>query len=148
MSDLYKLYQNLGNEKFSEKLCKIVPYFSTISPIFNELRPSYAEVSMANTPVVHNHLGTVHAIAMCNLAEVAAGLMVDVSIPDNCRWIPIGMDVRYLAMARTALKGIANGDGLDFSLLGELAVPVSIYDAECIEVCRAKVLVKISQKKP
>ncbi|MGD9388663.1 MAG: DUF4442 domain-containing protein, partial [Gammaproteobacteria bacterium] len=49
---------------------------------------------------IQNHIGTVHAIALCNLAELCAGLVTDASIPDDMRWIPKGMEVRYLAKAR------------------------------------------------
>lgn len=37
---------------------------------------------------VHNHLGTVHAIALCNLAELVMGLLVDAATPADMRWIP------------------------------------------------------------
>ncbi|WP_269431109.1 DUF4442 domain-containing protein [Photobacterium gaetbulicola] len=40
-----------------------------------------------------NHLNAVHAIAMFNMAELAGGMMTDVSIPVNSRWIPVGMMV-------------------------------------------------------
>jgi acyl-coenzyme A thioesterase PaaI-like protein len=101
---------------------------------------------MPNTREVHNHLGTVHAIAMCNLAEIAAGIMTDVSIPETCRWIPVGMRVRYLAKAKTSLRGIADGRNIDWNTPGEIEVPVSITDSNDIEVCTAFVIVKVSLK--
>ena len=146
MSDLYDLYLSSGNEAFSRLLEKIVPYFATIEPMFVELRPNYAEVTMPNTPKVHNHLGTVHAIAMCNLAEIAAGLMTDVSIPADCRWIPVGMNVRYLAKATTDLRATADGSGLSW-LAGEVEVPVRISDSNGLIVCSAQITVKIGTKK-
>lgn len=146
MSQLYDLYKVAGNAKFSKKICEIVPYFATIEPLFVDLRPGYAEVTIPNTPKVHNHIGTVHAIAMCNLAEIAAGLMTDVSIPETCRWIPIGMNVRYLAKAKTDLRGIADGQEIDWSLPGDKDVPVSITDKDGIEVCAATITVKVSLK--
>lgn len=147
MSELHNLYKQSGNIEFSKKICEIVPYFATIDPQFVALRPGYAEVSMPNTRKVHNHLGTVHAIAMCNLAEIAAGLMADVSIPENFRWIPIGMNVRYLAKAKTDLRGIADGAAIDWTSPGDKSVPVSITDSDGIEVCAANIIVKIGLKK-
>jgi acyl-coenzyme A thioesterase PaaI-like protein len=146
MSQLFDLYKQIGNAGFSAKICEIVPYFNTIEPQFIELRPGYSEVTMPNTTKVHNHLGTVHAIAMCNLAEIAAGLMVDVSIPENCRWIPIGMNVRYLAKAKTDLRGVADGLGIDWTNPGDKDIPVSITDKDGLEVCSAIVIVKVSLK--
>ena len=146
MSQLYDLYKAAGNAQFSQKICEIVPYFGTIDPLFVDLRPGYAEVTIPNTKKVHNHIGTVHAIAMCNLAEIAAGLMTDVSIPESCRWIPIGMNVRYLAKAKTDLRGIADGRKIDWSLPGDKDIPVTITDNEGIEVCAATIIVKVSLK--
>jgi uncharacterized protein (TIGR00369 family) len=147
MSQIYDLYQQLGNGAFSKKICEIAPYFSTIDPTFVSLEPKYAEVTMPNTAKVHNHLGTVHAIAMCNLAEIVAGLMTDVSIPSDCRWIPIGMNVRYLAKAKTDLRGIADGRHIDWHTHGDKEIPVSILDTQGTAVCSATVIVKVGAKK-
>lgn len=147
MSKLYALYQAVGNSAFSREITKIAPYFATIDPQFVELRPGYAEVTMPNTPKVHNHLGTVHAIAMCNAAEIAAGLMTEVSIPADCRWIPTGMQVRYLARATTDLRAVADGAAIDWNELGDKSVPVSITDANGLEVCAAEIIVRVSKIK-
>jgi len=147
MSQLYDLYKASGNETFAQKVCEIAPYFSTIDPHFEILKPGYCEVTMPNTVKVHNHLGTVHAIAMCNLAEIAAGIMTDVSIPENSRWIPIGMKVQYLAPAKTSLRGVADGTSIDWSQPGDIDVPVAIYDERGTVVCQAHITVKISSKK-
>ena len=56
---------------------------------------------------VHNHLGTVHAIALCNMAELSAGVMTDASVPPGMRWIPQGMTVAYLKKARGAMLATA-----------------------------------------
>jgi acyl-coenzyme A thioesterase PaaI-like protein len=146
MSQLFELYKRVGNSSFSQKICEIAPYFATIDPQFVDLRPGYAEVTMPNTPKVHNHLGTVHAIAMCNLAEIAAGLMADVSIPESCRWIPIGMSVRYLAKAKTNLRGIADGRAIDWENPGDKDIPVHITDALGLEVCSVIITVKVGLK--
>jgi acyl-coenzyme A thioesterase PaaI-like protein len=146
MSQLFELYKRVGNSSFSQKICEIAPYFATIDPQFVDLRPGYAEVTMPNTAKVHNHLGTVHAIAMCNLAEIAAGLMADVSIPESCRWIPIGMSVRYLAKAKTALRGIADGRAIDWENPGDKDIVVHITDALGLEVCSAIITVKVGLK--
>ncbi len=143
MRELYTLYQKLGNEKFSEKICEIVPYFATIAPVFIDLRPGYAAVSMPNRHAVHNHLGTVHAIAMCNLAEIAAGLMADVSVTESSRWIPTGMQVQYLAKAKTDLQAVADGLTIDWESPGDKDLPVSITDAAGVEVCRAVITIRI-----
>ena len=93
---------------------------------------------------VHNHLGTVHAIAMCNLAEIAAGIMTDVSIPENYRWIPVGMKANYLEKAQTDLIGIADASEIEWEIEGFKDVPVSILDENNTLVCSVLITVKIS----
>jgi hypothetical protein len=44
---------------------------------------------------VYNHLHTVHAIASCNAAEIAMGMMMEATVPTSHRWIPKAMTVRY-----------------------------------------------------
>ncbi len=102
-----KLYQRFsrlpgGRALFSRALCLKAPFFASISPLMSELRPGYAEVRIRNRRKVHNHIGTIHAIAMCNMAELAGGTMTDVTIPRSMRWIPKGMTVEYLKIADTA----------------------------------------------
>jgi len=60
---------------------------------------------------VLNHIGTVHAIAMCNMAELAGGTMTEVTVPATHRWIPKGMTVEYLKKAETDLIAIASTCG-------------------------------------
>lgn len=144
MSKLYELYQAAGNEAFSREVAKIAPYFATIEPYFKELRPGFAEVLVQNRTEVHNHLGTVHAIAMCNGAEAAAGLMTEVSIPKDFRWIPIGISARYLAKATTDISVIADGSEIVWTEAGDKDIPVTIRDQAGTEVCMATITVKIS----
>lgn len=147
MSKLYELYQTAGNEAFSKEVSKIAPYFSTIDPFFEELRPGHAEVTVKNRKEIHNHLGTVHAIAMCNGAEAAAGLMTEASIPKGFRWIPIGMSVKYLAKATTDITVIADGSSINWEKTGDKHIPVSIKDQKGTVVCSATITVKVSESK-
>ena len=130
MSQFLEMYKNVGAEQFSKLVTQVAPYFSTIDPEFVELRPGYAEVLLRNQKKVHNHIGSVHAIAMCNAAELVGGTMTDASIPKGARWIPQAMSVKYLAKAKTDLKVVADGEGVDFSQPGEIIVPVAAYDNE------------------
>jgi hypothetical protein len=44
---------------------------------------------------VYNHLHTVHAIASCNAAEIAMGMLMKATVPTSHRWIPKAMNVQY-----------------------------------------------------
>ncbi len=64
---------------------------------------------------MHNHLGTVHAIALCNGLEAAMGALAEASIPPGKRWIPKGMQVSYTAKATSDITCIAETDPLVWS---------------------------------
>jgi len=147
MNQTLELYRSTGNKEFTQIITEFAPYFSTINPMFIELKPGYAEIMLPNTKNVHNHLGTVHAIAMCNAAELVAGMMTEVSIPDTYRWIPVGMTVKYLKKAKTDLTTVAREDGIDWSALGEINVPVSVFDTDGDEVFSAVITMSVSLKK-
>ncbi len=145
MSDLYNLYKKVGNENFGAAVGKIAPYFSTIAPEFVALRPGYCEIKVKNEKSLHNHLNSIHAIAMCNGAELVAGLMTDVSIPDSSRWIPIEMNVKYLNMAKGDLRISTNGEDIDWNIIGEQMVNVDVYSDDT-KVMEARITMKISAK--
>lgn len=100
----------MGRQLFTKAVCFKAPYFKSIKPLMVDLCPGKAEVSIRKHRAVQNHLGTVHAIAMCNMAELAGGMMTDVSIPTTHRWIPKGMTVEYLKKANTDLTAYATCD--------------------------------------
>jgi hypothetical protein len=59
---------------------------------------------------VKNHIGTVHAIALCNGLEATMGALAEASIPSDKRWIPKGMEVSYTAKATSDITCIAETD--------------------------------------
>ena len=152
MHKTLKLYQSLthlplGKVIFSKMVCFLTPYFSSIKPSIKELKMNRCVVFMKKRRAVTNHLKTVHAIAMCNMAELAGGLMTEVSLPKNKRWIPSGMTVKYLKKATTNLTAIADGNELDWNTDGEIEVPVSITDDNNELVFSAEIKMNIKTKK-
>lgn len=99
-----------GRWTFTRLICMKAPYFASISPLIEDLAPGRCVVTLRDRRRVRNHIGTVHAIAMCNAAELAGGLATDVSIAPNQRWIPKGMSVRYLKKAKGTLTATARVD--------------------------------------
>lgn len=134
-----------GKWLFSKALCLVAPYFGSIKPVFKELKPNYCEIRIKKRRRVQNHIGTVHAIAMCNMAELAGGTMTDVSIPKGARWIPAGMTVKYVKKAKTDLVAIADGNGLDWSVNGDVIVPVIVKDTDGETVFTADITMNVKQ---
>ena len=96
-----------GKWLFSRLVCLKAPYFASIAPRMELLEPGRAVATLRHRRAVTNHLGTVHAIALCNLAEFTGGLACDVSIPASMRWIPRGMTVEYLKKAVGSMRATA-----------------------------------------
>ena len=99
-----------GSRVFSLLFAQKAPYFATIRPRFTVIEPNHAELVIPDRRSVHNHIGTVHAIALCNGLEAAMGALAEVTIPRHKRWIPKGMEVAYTAKATSDITCIAETD--------------------------------------
>ncbi|MCB0893829.1 MAG: DUF4442 domain-containing protein [Nocardioides sp.] len=100
----------LGDRVFSVLFAQKAPYFFSVRPRFTVIEPNHAELVIRDRRGVHNHLGTVHAIALCNGLEAAMGALAEASIPADRRWIPKGMEVAYTAKAAGDITCIAETD--------------------------------------
>ncbi len=83
MSQTLSMYQSVGPSAFSNMACQMAPYFGTINPEISVLTPGRGEVKVPFRKEITNHLASVHAIALCNAAELAGGMMTEVSIPSG-----------------------------------------------------------------
>jgi acyl-coenzyme A thioesterase PaaI-like protein len=127
-----RLFHRLGGSApgrwlFSRLICLRAPYFRSIAPRVEKLEPGLCIVRMRDRRAVRNHIGTVHAIALCNMAELAAGLATDATLPDGMRWIPKGMTVRYLRKATGVMTATArvpspasDADGVELHAIVEV----------------------------
>ena len=100
----------LGTRVFSFAFAQKAPYFASIRPRFTVIEPNHAELVIRKRRRVHNHLGTVHAIALCNGLEAAMGALAEATIPKGKRWIPKGMEITYTAKATSDITCIAETD--------------------------------------
>lgn len=143
MSQFLSMFTGVGPAAFSQMACQVAPYFSTIAPEIAELRPGHAVVNVPFRKEITNHLASIHAIALCNAAELAGGTMTDVSIPPGAKWIPKGMTVEYLAKAKSNIRAVADGSGIDWATAGDKIVPVDIYDEGEVKVFTAKITMNV-----
>ncbi|TCP49200.1 uncharacterized protein DUF4442 [Tamaricihabitans halophyticus] len=137
-----------GRRLFSAAVCLRAPYFGSVLPTVTELRPGYCAVRAAKWWGVHNHIGTFHAIAACNLAELAMGMLAEATVPSTHRWLPKGMRVSYVAKAKTRLRAFAELDEIpEFDEPAELVVPVRLLDTADNVVVRAEITIWVTPKK-
>lgn len=137
----------MGRWLFARAVCQRAPYFATIAPRFEALRPSTCRVSMRKRRRVENHLRTVHALAMGNLVELAAGLVCEVTVPGSMRWIPRGMTIEYLRTAQSDVTATAHLDKENWNGAENVGVPVNVVDASGSIVVRAVVTMYVSPRK-
>jgi len=143
----YRMWKRLagrpgGSQLFSAAAMVRVPYFASIVPHVVRMEPGYAEVTVPKWFFVYNHLHTVHAIASCNAAEIAMGMLMEATVPTSHRWIPKSMNVAYLAKATTSLRAQARLAPPDFTSITdgtEIVVPVSVVDKSGAEVVHADI---------
>jgi acyl-coenzyme A thioesterase PaaI-like protein len=137
----------LGKRLFSVAVMARAPYFRTILPTVETMVPGRCEVRAPKWWGVHNHIGTFHAIAACNLAEITMGMLAEATVPGSHRWIPKSMTVAYLAKATTGLR--ATAELAEIPEFGdepfELTVPVSIRDAADTEVVHADITIWVTR---
>ena len=143
----YQMWKRLagrpgGTRLFSTAAMVRVPYFASIVPHVVRMEPGLAEVTVPKWFFVYNHLHTVHAIASCNAAEIAMGMLMEATVPTSHRWIPKAMSVQYLDKATSSLRATARVDPPDFSTITEgveLTIPVSVTDKAGTEVVHADI---------
>jgi acyl-coenzyme A thioesterase PaaI-like protein len=136
-----------GKALFSRMIGRTAAYTGTIGATVKVLRPGHGEVEMPDRPAVRNHLHSVHAVALVNLAELAGNVVVAYGLPDDARFIVAGLSIEYLKKARGAITGVCDIEVPATSEKRELAVPVSLRNARGEEVARATLRTLIGPKK-
>lgn len=139
----------MGAQLFTRAICMKAPYFGSIRPRFVELAFGHCVATVKKHRAITNHLGGVHAIALCNLAELVGGIMTEASVPTTHRWIPKGMTVEYLKKANTDVRGIARFESTPvFGDQGfELPTHIEIVDRAGDAVFRGVITMWVSPKR-
>jgi acyl-coenzyme A thioesterase PaaI-like protein len=135
---------------FSRVFARKAPYFRTVRPQVREVRPHHAEVLVRKRRAVQNHIGTVHAIAVCNGLEAAMGLLAEATTPAHQRWIPTGMTVAYLAKSTTDLCCVADTDVADWEVdrAGDVLVRVRAVRDDGTVVVAGTITIYVSDRPP
>lgn len=136
-----------GKRVFSAMIGRAAPYTGTIGARVVALGRGHARVELVDRKAVRNHLRSVHAVALVNLAELTGNVAVAYSLPDDARFIVAGLDIEYLKKARGTITGVCEVEVPPTSERTEIPVTVEMLDASGDVVARATLRTLIGPKK-
>ena len=136
-----------GKKLFTVMIGRMAPYSGSIGATCLELEPGYAKVQLRDRKKVRNHLDCVHAIALANLGELATGLAMMASLPEDARGILAGIEMTYHKKARGTLPAECHCDPPSTSETTDYRVTGEIRDASGTLVTTATALWRIGPRK-
>jgi acyl-coenzyme A thioesterase PaaI-like protein len=132
-----------GKILFSYLAGKFVPYTGSIDARVNVLEPGYAEITMKERRKLQNHLNSIHAIALANLAEYAGNLALLAGLPDDARFIVKSFEIEYVKKARGVITAKSKPGIIESSEEKAYQVEVNLYDesGDVVTICQLQTLV-------
>jgi uncharacterized protein (TIGR00369 family) len=136
-----------GKKLFTKAIGLAAPYTGTIGAEVEKLSRGHAEVTLRDRRAVRNHLECVHAIALCNLAELAGNVALAYSLPDDARFIVAGLSIEYHKKARGTLRAVVDCPTPETSERKEYPVVVHIFDPKGEEVATSTLRTLVGPKR-
>jgi acyl-coenzyme A thioesterase PaaI-like protein len=128
-----------GQWLFAKMFGSMVPYSGSVRPRIRVLEPGRAEVEIPDRRANRNHLHSVHAIALMNVAEQASGLAMLVGLPDGIRAIVTQISMQYLKKARGTIRAVSTVTLPAVTADTDIDVMAECLDREGTVVARATV---------
>lgn len=137
-----------GKLVFSRIIGRAARYTGSIRARITELAPQRSIVEMDDSPLVRNHLHSVHAIALANLAELAGNLALSYTLPPDGRFIVAGLSMEYVKKARGRITAEGISPEITTSERKNYDVQVIMRDASGEVVAKCTLNTLVGPKKP
>lgn len=128
-----------GQWLFARIFAWTVPYSGSVGPRIRLLEPGHARVEIPDRRSNRQHLGSVHAIALMNVAEMASGLAMMSGLPDGVRGIVTNLSIDYFKKARGTITAVSRVTIPTVTTDQEFDVISECLDREGAVVARATV---------
>ena len=129
-----------GRKLFSWIVGRVAPYSGSIKAEVIELKVGYAKVRMRDCRRLRNHLRSLHAIALSNLAEFTGNLALAYSIPGDARFIVTRINMEYFHKARGDITAICASPMPTDNAKRETEIVIELRDAQGVLVTRGTLI--------
>lgn len=136
-----------GRAAFSRLLGWAAPYTATMGARVEVLHEGYCRAVLPDHHRVRNHLQSIHAVALVNIAELTGNLALMYSLPDDARFIVAGVSVDYVKKARGTIVAECHCSVPTSSQRTTYEIPVVMTDASGDVVARATLRSLVGPKK-
>lgn len=137
----------LGRYFFSWAFWAFIPYTGSVRPEILELGRGLARVKMRDRRFHRNHLKSLHAIAIANIAECASGLSLVPGLPERTQAILIKFEIEYLKKGRGPLEAKAECSPPQESVTQDFLVESIVRNKKNEIVAKAKATWRIGPQK-
>ena len=137
-----------GRWLFGRTLSRMVPYTGALGAQVESLEPGHSVVTLRDRRGVRNHLRSIHAVALANMAELASGTAMLTALPSGARGIVTRLEIEYFKKARGTITGRADVALPPIDQPMELYPEAELRDAAGDLVARARVTWKVQPLAP
>ncbi|MCX5767075.1 MAG: hotdog fold domain-containing protein [Gemmatimonadetes bacterium] len=128
-----------GRWLFTQLVKWMVPYTGSVNPRVEVLEPGHARISIRQRRRLEQHLGSIHAVALINVAEFASGGAMMTMLPPGYRGIVTKLSIEYFKKARGTVTAESRVTLPDLTVEAEYDFTSDITDESGALVARATV---------
>jgi acyl-coenzyme A thioesterase PaaI-like protein len=128
-----------GKWRFERAAAERNPMLATLKAHLQELRVGLCRAVMNAHQRVRTIDGVIDPIAISALAQLAASLVIEVSVPEGLHWNSRGLTIEHLQQPSAEAVALARLDKIDWGQPGLVGVPVTVSDGDNREIARAVV---------